>query len=1247
MSSCSDVVQNATAAAGLKESAASKSPARAQQPRPAATCPKCGNSYMEDSVFCRHCGLRRGYGSRRDVRTEKEKAGTSCGASREMAGAAAKPSEDTRPVMRPRFAGVALSAGGAGCGGSSGLAKSPGPGGGQSQPCKAVGGSPSLKSSSRFSKEAVLSSGDAAGSFFSRDGLNSRGKVMAMPPDSGTEKAVWRDTMARLILNLQDGSAPAAEAKDKDTLHDSTLSSVGAEESMQLRHVEKLASELNEQQRSLEELALRCEARAAGAQRVAADAVDLAAWCLEDSCSPIPRSKREPLLTTGQHSKAAETTGASGEEDGTASSSSEEAALPEHSRSRGDTLEPKSPSGATRFQPRAQISSERRGAPKDTMVSALQSAASMVAAAESAAERQCARAQELELEAKEKEAAAAAQVAKAEEEAARAQEKEAAAAAQVAKAEEEAARAQVMAKEAQEAQAEAAAKLQAAEEQARLQAEAALAASEKSQLRQLRQTEAQAAAEADALRKARSHEEALEAAVRAAELKAQARLLDADSSAESAEAHANARAEEAEANAAAAIRLAQTRVLAAEVACQERVERAKIAAEKDEASAGAAWTLLIGELPEGLPQRMLDFEVTLQGKCLGEKSKVDSMLAADALRRAREVHAKLERQQNAPGGNGAPIPAALVVTWGVLLAVALDSLLRLLAISPNMLQGLQQEQTPVMFTSQQLVQLTPKQLPYAEPEHRALYLQQSLPQQQLQSPLQCQQQSQSQQPQSQPQFQVQPQQIPLQHPSPQLQPQQLSRQPPSQQLPQQPLQQPQPQQPQPQKLSQQPPPHQQKPQTQQPSQQPLPEQPLPQPHELSQQQPSLQDQSQHKGQQLLDSQPSPPQPQQPQQQQQFHSELPQMQLQPQLQQEGPASEPEPALGYEQQSLQLLQLQQGQLQHLMDVHERQREHLELQREHLAQQLSASLPALPQLGAQKSVDGERHGELTAHNAACCRFCGVPFSDNSEFCQHCGHRDDIEVMHADYLMEDELSRFRAVPPEETLTITIGEVQRSVAIDRVRLQEEVHTLRLQQRLQRSKAHQPAPKRRPLYTLPAPAAVEPVQKNSSSPCLASPGPASLEAHAPLQERVTAPLVAKAQPANLALAAAAQRWGPQGSARRASTPPPQSTPKRNTLNTPQHTPQRTRQPSPAQPSQQTRPPTPPPKRSRPPSPSPTALKTSGHVQGASASSRGLLQKAGFGQLGRQDGSTTMGMTRGAHSPVRACHSVWRPPVASI
>ena len=163
----------------------------------------------------------------------------------------------------------------------------------------------------------------------------------------------------------------------------------------------------------------------------------------------------------------------------------------------------------------------------------------------------------------------------------------------------------------------------------------------------------------------------MEAALRAAELRAQSRLLDADALAESAEEKAKARARAAEAEAEAAERLAQTRVLAAEAACKERIGLAERAAEEDAAKAVSAWATLRKELPAGMRQRMLETEVVLQqGKKISD-SAVDNMLAADALRRAREVHANMESTET-----GSNPPAAFVVTWGVVLALALDALLR-------------------------------------------------------------------------------------------------------------------------------------------------------------------------------------------------------------------------------------------------------------------------------------------------------------------------------------------------------------------------------------------------------------------------------------------------------------------------------------------------------------------------------------------------------------------------------------------
>ncbi|CAJ1389404.1 unnamed protein product [Effrenium voratum] len=283
----------------------------------------------------------------------------------------------------------------------------------------------------------------------------------------------------------------------------------------------------------------------------------------------------------------------------------------------------------------------------------VEAAMSAVAVAQAAAERQCARARRAELEAQQKEAAAVEKAA----EAAR-----------------EIARARAIIAEAQEARA-ATARLKATQEQMELEAEARKAELE-SFSAQVRRQEAQAAEEAQS--KVKDQGEALEAALRAAELRAQSRLLDADALAESAEEKAKARARAAEAEAEAAERLAQTRVLAAEAACKERIGLAERAAEEDAAKAVSAWATLRKELPAGMRQRMLETEVVLQqGKKISD-SAVDNMLAADALRRAREVHAKMESTET---GSNQPA-AAFVVTWGVVLALALDALLRLVVGTP-------------------------------------------------------------------------------------------------------------------------------------------------------------------------------------------------------------------------------------------------------------------------------------------------------------------------------------------------------------------------------------------------------------------------------------------------------------------------------------------------------------------------------------------------------------------------------------
>ena len=79
-----------------------------------------------------------------------------------------------------------------------------------------------------------------------------------------------------------------------------------------------------------------------------------------------------------------------------------------------------------------------------------------------------------------------------------------------------------------------------------------------------------------------------------------------------------------------------------------------------------------------------------------------------------------------------------------------------------------------------------------------------------------------------------------------------------------------------------------------------------------------------------------------------------------------------------------------------------------------------------------------------------------------------------------------------QESLPITIGEVQRSVSIDRARLQEEMRTAQLQQRLRRRSLSPASPSRRPLYALPEPRAerrelpADVAARLSSSPALAA-----------------------------------------------------------------------------------------------------------------------------------------------------------------
>lgn len=195
------------------------------------------------------------------------------------------------------------------------------------------------------------------------------------------------------------------------------------------------------------------------------------------------------------------------------------------------------------------------------------------------------------------------------------------------------------------------------------------------------------------------------------------------------------------------------------------------------------------------------------------------------------------------------------------------------------------------------------------------------------------------------------------------------------------------------------------------------------------------------------------------------------------------------------------------------------------------------------------------------------------------------------------DRATRLLASGSEENISITVGEVQRSLAIDRTRKQEELRTLRLAQRLRRaaggsagspsrsgkgvstpvkrSEPRSPSPGR-PLYDLPP----GPRKGRTESPSPAPRRSLSVE----ISQRL----------GSVALAAAAEHWGLPHERKVSASP------------------RRPRGASPAP---------------RPAVKAPRNPRGAGPVLGDSSSAlKGL------------------GLSRGPSSPVRACHSLWRPPV---
>eukprot|EP00435_Cladocopium_sp_Y103_P069905 s1104_g34.t1 len=305
---------------------------------------------------------------------------------------------------------------------------------------------------------------------------------------------------------------------------------------------------------------------------------------------------------------------------------------------------------------------------------AVEAAMSAVSIAQAAAERQCAKAKEAEIEAQEKERLALNKTSEAAEEVARAR-------AIVIEAQQtSAAAAHLRASEQQFAEQAAEKLFQQLSQRFAEQVEVKLAKAEarRAELeensaelalkrRQAKMQEIQAAQEI-AECKMKDREEALEVAIRSAERRAQNRLLDANALAISAEEQAKARAKAADEQADEAIRLAQKRVDEAEIACNVRIGRTEIAEMAAEQNAAtASWANLMKDLPLGLEDRLFAAETFLQRFKVG--AGLDSR-AIDALRRARETHGKIASQTQ-------PLAAAFTMTWGVLLAIALDTVLQL------------------------------------------------------------------------------------------------------------------------------------------------------------------------------------------------------------------------------------------------------------------------------------------------------------------------------------------------------------------------------------------------------------------------------------------------------------------------------------------------------------------------------------------------------------------------------------------
>jgi len=180
----------------------------------------------------------------------------------------------------------------------------------------------------------------------------------------------------------------------------------------------------------------------------------------------------------------------------------------------------------------------------------------------------------------------------------------------------------------------------------------------------------------------------------AANARTEAAVAEADASVQVSRVRAAAIIAEADAEASAAVRRARTRAQAAEVCAQRRVERFA-AAEHHATAMSTAISGLKDRIPPDLTRRMHDAEIALgrdsmgstTGNAAGTHGRADAVQAAvAALRDARVSQQHLEHEMNnaslsslgrmGDGANGEPSCAmALVVAWAALLASALDAVL--------------------------------------------------------------------------------------------------------------------------------------------------------------------------------------------------------------------------------------------------------------------------------------------------------------------------------------------------------------------------------------------------------------------------------------------------------------------------------------------------------------------------------------------------------------------------------------------